>query len=177
MVEIYSEAESQQHSFIETVRHRNEFIIIIIAAVLYAVGNITNNIIPLIISAILAGVEKYLSYNTLLSDVSQGFQVHRFDVISAYLSHFLLFSSITNALLINDPANYDITNPTDRFTDALQYTLTISVTQGYGDVVPKSRIAKILLGIQTVDAVLLTLSFGLFLISAFVGTPKSMVRS
>lgn len=34
MVEIYSETESQQHSFIETVRHRNEFIIITIAAVL-----------------------------------------------------------------------------------------------------------------------------------------------
>lgn len=177
MVEIYSEAESQQHSFIETVRHRNEFVIIILAVILYAIGNISNNVLPLIISAVLAGFEKYLSYNTLLSDVSQGFQVHRFDVISAYVSHFLLFSSVTNALLINDPTNYEITNPTDRFTDALQYTLTLSVTQGYGDVVPKSRIAKIFLGIQTVDAILLTLSFGLFLISAFVGTPKSTVRS
>ena len=176
MAETYIGEEPPKHQFIETTRHRNELIVIILAIILYVIGNLTNNVIPLIIAAVIAGIEKFFSYGTLLGDLSQGYQVHRFDVLSAYVSHFLLFSSVTNALLINDPNNYVITNPTDRFTDALQYNLTLSVTQGYGDVVPKPRVAKIVLGFQTVDAILLTLTFGLFIISAFVGNPKPAKR-
>ena len=164
--------ESSRHRFIETARHRNELTFIIVTLAVYVVGIATNNSAVLVVAAALALIEKIISYSTLVSDLSGGNQVHLFDVFSAYISHFLIFNSLVNALLIADPLNYDITNPTDNFTDAFNYTLPISFTQGFGDMVAKSRVAKYVQSFQSLDSLVLTLTFGTYVLTSFVGKIK-----
>jgi hypothetical protein len=164
--------EPYLHRFIETKRHRNEFIFIVFTVVIYTFGIINNNTTLLWLTAAGAFIEKTISYSTLLSDLSHKYQVHLFDIFSAYTSHFILFNSVVNALIINDPNNYDIANPTDRVSDTVNYTLPISFTQGFGDVAAKSRVAKYVQSAQTLDSLMLTLTFGTYILSSFVGKIK-----
>lgn len=164
--------EPYRHRFIETKRHRNEFAFIVLTIGIYALGIANNNTTLLWISAACAFIEKVVSYTTLVGDLAAKNQVHLFDVFSAYASHFLLFNSVVNALLIDDPTNYDIANPTDRYTDSVNYTLPISFTQGFGDMNPKTKIAKYFQSAQSLDSFVLTLTFGAYILSSFVGKIK-----
>lgn len=98
--------------------------------------------------------------------------VHLFDVFSSYACHFLLFNSLTYALIISNPGNYLISNPTDNYTDSINYTLTILTTQGFGDVTPLTRESKYLQTIQTIDSIFLTLTLGTYILTSFVGEAK-----
>jgi hypothetical protein len=164
--------EPYRHRFIETRRHRNEFLFIALTIGIYALGIANSNTTLLWIAAACASIEKIISYSTLVSDLASKYQVHLFDVFAAYTSHFLLFNSIVNVLLIDDPTNYDIANPTDNYTDSVNYTLPISFTQGFGDMVAKSKFAKYVQSIQSLDSLLLTLTFGAYVLSSFVGRVK-----
>lgn len=165
--------EPSRHRFLETTRHRNELYFILFTVLVYGLGAYTRNIQLLVVAASFSLLEKYFSYSTLLSDLSRQYQVHLFDIFSAYVSHFLLFNSLTQALLIADkPGNYSISNPTDDFNDSVNYTLTISTTQGFGDMTPVSRASKYLQSAQTVDSLLLTLTFGAYILTSFIGKIK-----
>lgn len=164
--------EPYRHRFIETRRHRNELSFIILTIGIYAVGIANKNTTLLWIAAVFSLIEKLFGYATLVGDLAMKNQVHLFDVFSAYISHFLLFNSIVNILLINNPANYDIANPTDDYTDSVNYTLPISVTQGFGDMVAKSKLAKYVQSAQSLDSFLLNLTFGAYVLSSFVGKIK-----
>lgn len=164
--------EPYRHRFIETRRHRNELSFIVLTICIYAFGIANNNTTLLWIAAVFALIEKIFGYSTLVGDLAMKNQVHLFDVFSAYVSHFLLFNSIVNLLLINDPASYDISNPTDNYTDSVNYTLPISLTQGFGDMVAKSKLAKYMQSAQAFDSLLLSLTFGAYVLSSFVGRIK-----
>ena len=168
-----SEIEPSRHRFIETSRHRNELLLIVTTVILYTLGVTTRNIPLLAISASLALIEKYICYSTVVSDLSNKYQVHLFDLFSAYATHFLIFNSAVNILLIADPvANYQITNPTDNYSDSVNYTLTILSTQGFGDMIPLTRASKFLQSFQTIDSIFLTLTLGTYILTSFVGKQK-----
>ena len=97
--------EPFRHRFIETRRHRNEFAFIVLTIGIYALGIANNNTTLLWVAAVCALIEKVVSYATLIGDLAARNQVHLFDVFSAYASHFLLFNSVVNALLIADPTS------------------------------------------------------------------------
>jgi hypothetical protein len=164
--------EPYRHRFIETRRHRNEFAFILATIAIYTFGISNKNTTLLWLAVVFSAIEKFFSYSSMIKDVGMKYQVHLFDVFAAYTSHFLLFNSFVNILLITDPLSYDISNPTDDYTDSVNYTLPITVTQGFGDMVAKSRFAKYVQSVQSIDSLLLTLTFGAYILSSFVGKIK-----
>lgn len=77
-----------------------------------------------------------------------------FDFVFMFLTHYILFNSIYGLMYLHDEATFNV-DKSNQNMELLYFTFVTSTSTGFGDITPKTNIARTVVIFQMLDAYLL----------------------